>query len=473
MPSHGNCDLHTFSVRGMRLAVNAVTGRAYCLDSATVDDLTNALSGRGNNGQLRTSLGLAEGRGAAVRGIRGGYQPITWRQAYVGLHASVFCNMACRYCQADGHRRTAVPPAMSLEAAQGAMDFAVLEYATEAPSISFAYAISGEPLLAWDLFLALHDHGRQLAEDTGKAITWGVNTNGLALDDTVVADLAERDDVVLAISIDGPDEAHDAMRRTPGGRATYEDVVRSAERVLGSGVAHLERTSALATLTAAFPHPHCVLEHLLELGFRRAAIKVVRTEPEAEFGVNPETLPALQGGYSRLAQFLFSDLTEGTGAAFNALLPADAFRATINRVLSGVPFIRPCPAAREMVAIGPSGDIYPCDATVGCAEVRLGHVDEGIDGQARDRLAQLSVYEREPCGECWARLICGGECHHNALLHGDLVATNEAFCELRRHAIEEAIWLCQTVKQNCPETFQNLTEVARVPSPPSEALHEL
>jgi len=454
---------HTFVVRGEQFAVQPFTGNTCrAVDGAAV--------ARGGGPEVAGHLFRTVPR--ARRQKRWCYR-VQWDDAHVALHSSVFCNMACRYCQAADARRTSKHPAMDVQTAREAMDFAVFEFAERAPNISFSFGISGEPLLAWDLFLALHDYGRQLATQTGKAITWGINTNGLLLDDGIVSALEERPDVVLAISIDGPPEAHDAMRRTPGGRTTHDDAARAARRVLASEHRHLALTNAVATLTAAFPHPHSVLEHLVELGFRRVAIKPVRVDRARAFALNPDTLPLFQEGYSTFADFLYTDLTRHGGETYGCLLGTDPFITTLRRVVRNRGLPLRCPAGRNMIAIGPDGNIYPCDATMGYGDVLLGDIRNGIESCAQSRVIHCYVDKRDACSTCWARLICGGECHHVALLAGGFDVVDESYCGLVRHMIEQAIWLAAAVKDHSPDAYGRMLSTLGIPRVPTETTHDL
>jgi uncharacterized protein len=44
---------------------------------------------------------------------------------------------------------------------------------------------------------------------------------------------------------------------------------------------------------------------------------------------------------------------------------------------------------------------------------------DGVDRDRRSRwLAERHVHRQAPCTECWARYLCGGGCHHEAIRRG-------------------------------------------------------
>jgi len=192
-----NCEYHAFSVRDVALLLDVSTGASYAIDDATTAALRGAHAGVSPEGVARTAPDQVA---SALRELSSALAPrgeplvgppalSSDHPAYVSIHASQFCDMACRYCQAGGYRRTSSQPWMEVDTALRAMDFAVDEFAPEAPRITFGFSLSGEPLLAWELFEQIHAYGSELARRSGKQISWGINTNGLGLDDAMVAEL--------------------------------------------------------------------------------------------------------------------------------------------------------------------------------------------------------------------------------------------------------------------------------------------
>jgi uncharacterized protein len=430
---------HTITIHGHPYTIDPVTGDNW---PAGEEPLV------GRNGAF-AKRGRIHRRGGLV-----GRVPYT----YVGLHTSVHCNLACRYCQVAGYRRGADPAVMDDQARSRALRWAVLEFGAGARRVVLGYDLSGEPLLSWERFLGLADEAKRLAVEAGKPVTWGLNTNGMGLTDGIIEELERRPEINLAVSIDGPAEAQDAMRRTAGGRATYERAADAARRALDSEAPHLKQTHAVATLTGAYPHPDRVLEHLVELGFERIAISPVRGAGDG-WGIDAESLPLLYKGYTRLADRLADDLLHGDGHLYDSLLPTDGFKTVLARVAGLVRSPLPCPAAGTQCAIGPDGSIYACDATVGWPQARIGTIDEGLDGERRRSIAQRLVDHHPHCRSCWARKLCGGECAHVALLSAnDIAAVDQARCELRRHVTCEAIHFYHVVRSARPELVTRMVE---------------
>ena len=105
--------------------------------------------------------------------------------------------------------------------------------------------------------------------------------------------------------------------------------------------------------------------------------------------------------------------------------------------------LRGCGAGCEYVAITPDGDIYPCHQFVGREEYRMGNVRSGdFDMDISGKFAELNIYTREDCRNCWARFYCSGGCSaSNLLVNGDISLSNEVACKMERKRLECAIAL--------------------------------
>jgi radical SAM protein with 4Fe4S-binding SPASM domain len=76
---------------------------------------------------------------------------------------------------------------------------------------------------------------REAANRRGKALRASIQTNGTTLGDELADFLAEYE-VAVGISLDGPQDVHDAARRFRNGNGSYERAVEAIDRCLTRGV---------------------------------------------------------------------------------------------------------------------------------------------------------------------------------------------------------------------------------------------
>lgn len=49
----------------------------------------------------------------------------------------------------------------------------------------------------------------------------------------------------------------------------------------------------------------------------------------------------------------------------------------------------------------------------------MGDLENGVASERQiEWLAGRHVHRQSPCGDCWARYLCGGGCHHEVIARG-------------------------------------------------------
>ncbi|MEM6313514.1 MAG: radical SAM protein, partial [Planctomycetota bacterium] len=158
------------------------------------------------------------------------------------------CNLDCKYCfylekevLYDGERKWAMPPDV--------LERYIAQYIHSQPGrdVSFAWQ-GGEPtLLGVRFFRKVVELQQQYAD--GKQITNAFQTNGTLLDDEWGAFLAENK-FLVGLSIDGPEELHDAYRVDKKQQPTFPQVYRGLQLLKKHGV----EFNTLTTVHAANVH---------------------------------------------------------------------------------------------------------------------------------------------------------------------------------------------------------------------------
>jgi uncharacterized protein len=142
--------------------------------------------------------------------------------------ASAVCNLDCQYCfyldrEADPYKSL---PArrMSVETLERLVDtFLFYSY----PNSVFAFQ-GGEPMLAGlPFFRKLVEFQKQYGRD-GQNVSNALQTNAVLIDDDW-CELFREYNFLLGVSIDGPEEVHDAYRFNKAGHGTWRQVMRAIE----------------------------------------------------------------------------------------------------------------------------------------------------------------------------------------------------------------------------------------------------
>jgi uncharacterized protein len=101
------------------------------------------------------------------------------------------------------------------------------------------------------------------------------------------------------------------------------------------------------------------------------------------------------------------------------LLPFSNIISTLRQIDRGGRDDYPCGAGGSYLGVSADGELYACHRFVGDEARSMGNVKTGID-QARQTawLADRHVENQPPCRTCWARHLCGGSCHYEAIHAG-------------------------------------------------------
>ena len=99
--------------------------------------------------------------------------------------------------------------------------------------------------------------------------------------------------------------------------------------------------------------------------------------------------------------------------------------------------------AVPIIAVSPTGEIYPCHQFVGEESFNLGTVDHGIEkNEIVDKFKDTTISKKPQCDQCWAKYFCGGGCYANAYhFSGRIDGCYEIGCALQKKRIECALYL--------------------------------
>jgi uncharacterized protein len=135
------------------------------------------------------------------------------------------CNLNCTYCYYLEKKNLYASSGREFRMADDVLETYIRQYIQSQPAqnVSFAWQ-GGEPtLLGIPFFKRVVELQKEYAGD--KIIDNAFQTNGTLLDDAWGEFLA-RNKFLIGLSVDGPEEIHDAYRVDKGGKPTFARVMR-------------------------------------------------------------------------------------------------------------------------------------------------------------------------------------------------------------------------------------------------------
>ena len=271
------------------------------------------------------------------------------------------CNLRCEYCFVENSLRGNHDGSlMKVETARKALEvFAKLTCGAQKISLTF---YGGEPLLNKDVVYFSMNYVREL-ERSGLftlPVEMSLLTNG-ALVDSKTIEAVRQTSTHVAISLDGPQDLHDAVRKQIGGRGSFQAAKRAFDLFKASGIA----PGISCTL-----HKHNI-DHIDEI-----VDFIVELSPSG-VGFNP-LLPTETGKNPVDADPEF--VTEQMLKAFLRLRELGIYEDRIMRRVK--PFceerfhLKDCMGVGGQIVISPEGKIGPCQAFYGIPNYFPYDVDE-------------------------------------------------------------------------------------------------
>lgn len=333
------------------------------------------------------------------------------------------CNLRCKYCyyleKSKIYNKSTKEYVMSDEVLENYVRNYILSQPTENPRVAFAWQ-GGEPtLLGLDFFRKAIELQKKYTD--GRRIENTLQTNGMLIDEEW-AQFFKQNDFLIGISIDGPQDLHDAYRKNTAGTGSWKRVMQSIDLFRKHGV-RFNTLTVVNRLNAK--HPLRVYDFLKKTGAQwiqfipiqeRAAtdknelLKLVADDYEGETVVTPESVLPEQWGDFLIRifdQWVRNDVGRVFVKQFDCALEAWCGYNPTACVMS-----RSC---GDGLVMEHNGDVYTCDHYV-YPQFKLGNIAEKtlqeMASSERQEAFGNAKYDTlsQQCKSCKYVQACNGEC---------------------------------------------------------------
>ena len=331
--------------------------------------------------------------------------------------ASSLCNLRCRYCfycDVAAHRETGSYGVMSEDVAYAVID-RLLEATEAGDTVLFSFQ-GGEPTLAGvDFFRKFTAYAKE-KNGGARALSYAMQTNGMALDEEFVALLAKYH-FLVGLSLDGDETTHNYNRVDAAGVGTHKRVM-NAVRLLRKYRVDFNILSVVTETMAR--HPQAVFKFYMKNGMDYLQF-IPCLQPLEESG---------HGAVSGLSQ---KDAPYTLRARTYADFLIKTFRLWRSEILGGRQvsirlfdnilgmYLGMPPEqcgvygrCQNQMVIEGDGSVYPCDFYVldefVCGNVLTDSVEELLRGARAKHFLELDPPKNPRCPTCRYLPMCGGTC---------------------------------------------------------------
>lgn len=356
------------------------------------------------------------------------------------LNVSQECNLGCEYCIVNkgeyGHKGK-----MSLDTAIRAIDF-LLENSKGEEKFIVSF-FGGEPLVNFPVIEKTAEYISEISHKKNISISMGITTNGTILSDRIL-ECFKNNNIQVIISIDGPKEIHDRLRRFRNGKGTHDTIIDNIKRMLQSLPNGL---TARATLTKHSPPFTEIGEYLENLGFKDVLFGRVLEFPTCnstdsytyeELAMTEQTIHNAAEAYYNISLQETLNTNRDSKYSFHKAM----HMRQMQYIKEGHPRRFNCGACIKTLGVDINGDLYPCQYFVDMPDFKIGNIWDGRDFEKIANFYNDFESHRQKCIQCWAKNICGKGCFSKAVKDGcQFVEPDDNMCNIIRKHIEKSLYL--------------------------------
>jgi len=330
----------------------------------------------------------------------GGHADEPYTPTGLTLLPTMDCNLRCVYCYASGGERKA---AMPVEVGRAAVNFVVANaLARNSDLFHITLHGGGEPTLHWEFLTAIVAYARVLAGRLELKCHIAIGSNGNLPEDRRRWLMENLDSAT--ISIDGPQDIHDAQRPCADGRGSYGAVLETIREFEAAGFRYQLRTTVTRRL---LPRLQSFVESMAELA---PHAQVLQFEPMflrgrgTLHGSLAPTPREFEAAYIPVARW-------AEGRRYRASVSACDITGAKERY---------CGIYGDSFIVTPDGNVTTCYETSGPGDFHWDWFHIGryaperrrfeIDADRVRRLREMGRKDLAGCEDCFSRLTCAGDC---------------------------------------------------------------
>lgn len=343
------------------------------------------------------------------------------------------CNLACKYCYANGGNYCSSEGIMKIETAKATLETFLNKYR----NIRIIQFFGGEPTFNLDVIEFVCNYFKDKFEN--KEIdyipTYGTVTNGTNVSDRFTK-LINDNQIQVTVSFDGPEKVNDKMRIFKTGKGSTSTILNNIKKLQSE-------TNEPKGIEVTYNRAH-VDENLSV----KDVVKYIKDDVKVD---NIHLVPVSGDENSNFTLKNTDAFKESVKDIFEekANNNKDYGYSLITRVVQALNLKKTnkyiCEAGISNYSVSIAGDIYPCFMLTDIEKFKIGNVyDKNVLSSFNyknitSNLESFSKFKGSKCEDCFNNKICTGCIGSNYFKTGDIHETKEDDCSMYKSITEKVI----------------------------------
>lgn len=331
----------------------------------------------------------------------------------ITLQITQQCNFRCEYCVYSGSylNRSHSSKKMSISTALKGIDF-IIAHSKNNNSIGIGF-YGGEPLLEFNFIKQCIEYAEKKAE--GKKLIFTMTTNGSLLTDEITEFLYKHN-VLLTISLDGPQKIQDSHRKLAfDNSGSFNKVFNNIIRLKEKFPDYIEKISFNAVIDPQndfssideFFRDNEIVKNitmsstLISDNYRKNNIEINEDHYlKQEYELFRIFYYLIRGKTTKNCSRIVMNTYNGILKFSRKLEPQKMLPGKTHP--SGA-----CTPGIDRLFVNADGFFYPCERVSESSELmRIGHIDTGFNVNRVRKLLNLGRVNDKSCKNCWAIKFC-------------------------------------------------------------------
>lgn len=323
------------------------------------------------------------------------------------------CNFRCEYCVYSGDylNRSHSSKKMSISTAFKGIDF-IIAHSINNNNICIGF-YGGEPLLEFDFIKQCIAYAEKKAE--GKKLSFAMTTNASLLTDEITEFLYKHD-VVLTISLDGPEEIHDSHRKLAlNNSGSFNKVINNIISLRENFPDYIDKISFNAVIDPQSDFSSIdkfFLDNKIVKDITMSSTLISDNQRKSNIKISEDHY--LEQEYELFRIFYYMIRKKNIKNCSRILMNDYYGMLSFSKKMKPQKMLSekthpsgPCTPGVHRLFLNADGFFYPCEKINESSELmKIGHIDSGFDINKVRKILNLGQVNSESCKNCWAIRFC-------------------------------------------------------------------